>query len=122
MAPSPPAGFSPLLLAVTVIVAVMLAVGALYVLISYQHPDDANQAWFPKLVVLLAMWLSCAAVLLFPLDVANRAACGFLLDDGSACRATLPMRELWHAAFFTLLGLAFVVCPFTLFYYEGDSD
>jgi LMBR1 domain-containing protein 1 len=118
-----PAGYSPLLIALTVIVAVMLAVASAYVLVSYQHPDDANQAWAPKLVVVLAMWLSCAAVLLFPLDVAVRAACGaLLLADGSACRLTLPMRELWHAAFFALLGLAFLACPFMLFFYEGDSD
>lgn len=113
-------GFSALLLAIAVIVAVMLAAGCVHVLVTYGHPDDSCQAWFPKAVALLAMWTSCAAVLLFPLDVANRAACG---ASGVECaRPTLPMRELWHAAFFSLLGLAFVACPFTLFFYEGDSD
>lgn len=126
------AGFSAAVLAVTIIVAVLLAAGAVWLLAIYQHPDEARGAWFPKLVVVISIWTAEATVLLFPLDVANRAACssGLLVaadgDGGGsgrgACRLTLPMRQLWHAAFFTLLGLAYLVCPFTLFFYEGDSE
>jgi LMBR1 domain-containing protein 1 len=135
-----PAAAAALLLAVTIIVAVLLAAGAAYLVFVYQHPDDARGAWLPKIVVVLSVWISGATVLLFPLDVANRAACASGLlpfsaaaargeaggdagsGGGSSCRLTLPMRQMWHAAFFTLLGLAYLVCPFTLFFYEGDSE
>jgi LMBR1 domain-containing protein 1 len=39
--------------------------------VHYQHPDDRNEAWFPKLTVLLGLVLAGATVLLMPLDVAN---------------------------------------------------
>ena len=39
-------------LIVAILVAfIILAVVGFYVLVKYQHPDDKNEAWFPKLVV-----------------------------------------------------------------------
>ena len=38
---------------------------------EYQHPDDKNDAYIPKLVVWFGFVLSGATVLLLPLDVAN---------------------------------------------------
>jgi hypothetical protein len=49
----------------------LLLVASVYFLVQYQHPDDRNEAWFPKLTVLLGLVLSGATVLLLPLDVAN---------------------------------------------------
>jgi LMBR1 domain-containing protein 1 len=49
----------------------VLLVAAVYLLIFYQHPDDHNEAYMPKLVVLLGFVLAGATVLLLPLDVAN---------------------------------------------------
>ena len=40
-------------------------------MVKYQHPDDKNDAYFPKLVVLFGFVLAGATVLLLPLDVAN---------------------------------------------------
>jgi len=39
--------------------------------VYYQHPDDHNEAYAPKLVVTLGFVLAGATVLLLPLDVAN---------------------------------------------------
>lgn len=59
------------LILATSITFVLLLIAALYFLVYYQHPDDRNEAWFPKLTVLLGLVLAGATVLLLPLDVAN---------------------------------------------------
>ena len=60
-------------LIVSMVVAffILLVVG-FYFLVYYQHPDDHNDAYFPKGVVILGFVLAGATVLLLPLDVANR--------------------------------------------------
>lgn len=50
----------------------ILLVGGVYLLVYYQHPDDHNDAYFPKFVVIGGFVLAGATVLLLPLDVANR--------------------------------------------------
>ena len=69
------AGYNYFLIVVTAVVCVLAVVVALYLLVSFQHPEDRNQAWFPKGVVILGISLAIWTVLLFPLDVANRQAC-----------------------------------------------
>ena len=69
------AGYNYFLIIVTAIVCVLAVVVALYLLICFQHPEDKNQAWFSKGVVVLGISLAIWTVLLFPLDVANRQAC-----------------------------------------------
>lgn len=55
----------------TVVAFFILFVIALYLLVYYQHPDDHNEAYFPKAVVLGGIMLAGATALLLPLDVAN---------------------------------------------------
>ena len=50
---------------------IILLIVALYLLVYYQHPDDHNDAWGPKFVVLFGFVLAGWTVMLFPLDVAN---------------------------------------------------
>ena len=59
-----------LILSTVVAFFVLLVVGV-YLLINYQHPDDRNEAWLPKFVVLGGFILAGATALLLPLDVAN---------------------------------------------------
>jgi LMBR1 domain-containing protein 1 len=62
-----------LFLIISMIVAfVLLIIIGIYCIIYYQHPDDHNDAYFPKLIVLGGFVLSGVTVLLLPLDVANR--------------------------------------------------
>jgi LMBR1 domain-containing protein 1 len=60
-----------LIVSMVVAFCILLVVGV-YVLVYYQHPDDHNDAYFPKLVVILGFVVAGATVLLLPLDVANR--------------------------------------------------
>ena len=59
------------LICVIVISLVILLVVGLYFLVKYQHPDDKNDAYIPKLIVWFGFVLAGATVLLLPLDVAN---------------------------------------------------
>jgi LMBR1 domain-containing protein 1 len=61
------------LIVVTVAAFFILLVIAVYLLVYYQHPDDKNEAYLPKFVVIFGFVLSGATVLLVPLDVANNA-------------------------------------------------
>ena len=49
----------------------ILLIVAVYLLVHYQHPDDKNEAYLPKFVVIFGFVLAGATVLLLPLDVAN---------------------------------------------------
>ena len=55
----------------TVVAFFILFVVAVYLLVYYQHPDDRNEAYFPKAVVIGGIMLAGATALLLPLDVAN---------------------------------------------------
>ncbi len=114
-------GFNWFLILVAAVASVLVLAGCIYLLVEYQHPEDRNQAWWPKIVVVLSMTLAIWTVLLFPLDVANTQACAQDISP-SACTYTLPMTQLWYACFIANLVLVFPIIPFTLFFYEADSD
>ena len=42
------------LIVIAVVLSVLVLVVNIYILIHFQHPDDRNQAWFPKIVVVSA--------------------------------------------------------------------
>jgi len=44
---------------------------AVYLLINYQHPDDKNEAHFPKFIVIVGIMLAGFTAFLLPMDVAN---------------------------------------------------
>lgn len=103
-------------------VVCVLAIGvALYILITYQHPEDKNQAWLPKIVFVFGVSLAIWTVLLFPLDVGNRKACA----DGIAysnCKFAIPTRELWYTCYAGIGAMVGLIIPFSIFYYEADSE
>ncbi|GKB47700.1 LIMR family protein [Tanacetum coccineum] len=90
-------------------------------IIDYQHPDDKNQAYFPKFVVVLGLCVSSISILMLYADVANRQACQYAIYSG-ACNLMLPMKDLWLVVSIVAAILVFFVIPFTMFYYEGDKD
>ena len=57
-------------IAIVVAVTILLVIG-FYLLVNYQHPDDKNEAYLPKAVVVLGFCLAGITVLMLPLDVAN---------------------------------------------------
>ena len=102
------------LIIVCIILPVIILLGNVYVLINFQHPEDHNQAYFPKAVVVFSLTLSVMSVLMFPLDVANTRAC----DEDISCSLTLPMKDLWYAVYVIMaINVAFII-PFCIFFYE----
>ena len=61
------------LIIICVVLALIVIGVTTYIMCIYSSPHDKNQAWVPKIVVVLSFSLACFAVLLLPLDVANRA-------------------------------------------------
>lgn len=116
-----PPGFNWFLILVVVVVAILVLLSMIYVLIHYSHPEDRNQAWVPKIIIVFGMSLAVFAILMYPTDVANTAACSSSLSP-SACTFTLPMKTMWLVLFIAILVMSFAVIPFTLFFYEADSD
>lgn len=106
---------------VVAVVGVLTVIFSLYLIVIYQHPEDKNQAWFPKLVVLLGMTIAIYTVLMFPLDVTNSQVCDLNLPLVD-CSTTFPMEQLWEAVYIANMILVFVLIPFAFFYYEGDSE
>uniref|UniRef100_A0A8R7V012 LIMR family protein n=1 Tax=Triticum urartu TaxID=4572 RepID=A0A8R7V012_TRIUA len=113
--------FNVALVIVAAVVSVLVLLVSVYLLVNYQHPDDANQAWFPKLVVVLGITVAVLSILMLPADVANRQACKRAVYSG-ACALTLPMKTLWLVVYIIDAVLVFLVIPFAMFYYEGDRD
>ncbi|KAK9159070.1 hypothetical protein Scep_005644 [Stephania cephalantha] len=113
--------FNLALVIVAIVVCVLVFVFNVYLLINYQHPDDKNQAYFPKFVVVLGLTVAAVSILMLPADVANRQACRHAIYNG-ACKLTLPMKDLWLAVYIADAILVFFVIPFAMFYYEGDQD
>ncbi len=109
------------LIIVAAVVSLLAIAVAVYVLITYQHPEDHNQAWLPKLVFVLGVSLAIWTVLLFPLDVGNRQACaqGVALSN---CKLAIPTRALWYACYIGIGAMVALVIPFSVFYYEADSE
>ena len=103
------------------VVAILVLLVSLYLVVHFQHPEDKNQAWIPKLVVLLGFTVAMWTVLLFPLDVANQQACDLDIPL-SSCDTTLPMTQLWYAVYIANIVITFVLVPFSIFYYEADSE
>ncbi|URE24162.1 LMBR1-like membrane protein [Musa troglodytarum] len=113
--------FNLALVIVAVVVCVLVLLVNVYLLVNYQHPDDVNQAYFPKLVVVLGLSVAAVSILMLPADVANRQACQHAIYSG-ACTLTLPMKDLWLVVYVADAVLVFLVIPFAMFYYEGDQD
>lgn len=109
------------LILIIIVVTIGVVIGNIYLVVYYQHPDDNNQAWFPKIVVVLGLSLAFLSVMMLPLDRANRSACaeGIVL---SACKLTLPMYDLWYWVYMAMVIIIAFVIPFTMFLYEADGD
>ncbi|CAN0879737.1 LIMR family protein At5g01460 [Linum grandiflorum] len=113
--------FNLALVIVAIVVCVIVFLFNVYLLVNYQHPDDKNQAYFPKIVVVFGLSVAVISILMLPADVANRQACRHAIYNG-ACNLTLPMKDLWMAIYIVDALLVFFIIPFAMFYYEGDQD
>ncbi|EJK48296.1 hypothetical protein THAOC_32924, partial [Thalassiosira oceanica] len=106
---------------VTVVAFVLLTVVGVYLIVKYQHPDDKNDAYLPKLVVLFGFVLSGATVLMLPLNVANNE--GYAGCDGfdTAICGGINMTLFWTVIYWLIPAWVFLLIPFSIFFYEADD-
>ncbi|KAL9183464.1 hypothetical protein ACHAXT_004320 [Thalassiosira profunda] len=109
------------LIVVIVVAFVLLAIVGLYLVVKYQHPDDKNDAYIPKLVVLFGFVLAGWTVLMLPLDVANND--GYPGCDGynTALCGGLNMELFWTIIYWLIPVWVFFLVPISTFYYEADD-
>jgi len=114
-------GFNWFLIVLCIVMALLMIVVSVYTLLHYQHPEDKNQAWWPKIVVVFSIWLAVCTVLFFPIDVANRKSCadGIPLD---LCRFAIPATQIWYILMIANVATVYAIIPFTMFFYEADTD
>ncbi|EAL60617.1 LMBR1-like conserved region-containing protein [Dictyostelium discoideum AX4] len=98
------------LIIVAVVIPALVALGSLYLIAYFQHPDDKNVAYFPKIIVILGITLAATSILMLPLDVANQGGKG-----------GFPMDILWIVIYIVVAVFAIVICPFAMFFYESEE-
>lgn len=109
------------LVIVCIVAFVILTIIALYLLVHYQHPDDNNEAYLPKLVVIFGFVLAGSTVLMLPLDVANNEGYAGCEGYDTAFCGGLNMEVMWSIVFWAIPIWVFVLIPFSTFYYEADD-
>jgi LMBR1 domain-containing protein 1 len=103
------------LVVVAAVMAVITVALVFYLVVLFSSEDDKNQAWFPKIVVVLSLSLACFNVLILPYDIANRMDPALQGTPGGGIDVTL----VWQIVLYAIAALTFVICPFAMFYYES---
>jgi hypothetical protein len=102
-----------LIIVCIVFTGLSFAVG-LYIVVSFQHKEDRVgpfYSWMCKIIVTVSLGCAAMNVLILPLDALNRATHNSLQIDLMCWIFTIAS-----------LGLAFVVVPFAIGYYERHDD
>ncbi|KAG8460105.1 hypothetical protein KFE25_014250 [Diacronema lutheri] len=93
-----------------VVMLIMTLAASLYILVYFQHEEDRNTAWAPKIVVLIGLSLAAWIVLALPLDIANTKVDGGLRID-----------VVWQILYTTIAIWCIAVIPFAIFFYESED-
>ena len=118
------ANTDPLLIVGITLLIIMVLVINVYTLVYWQHPDDRNDSYFAKFVIIFGLQLSSMCVLMLPIDVANNG--GSPSCDESAAASTIycggiDMLSVWEVLFLAIAFVFVVFIPFCTFYYEADD-
>jgi len=111
----------PLLIVGIVIMIALVFVVNIYTLAYWLHPDDKNESYIARIVIIAGLQLSAVSVLMIPIDVANNGG-NYLCDTGSASYCGgLDMTLFWKIQFCFIAFFLVVPIPFSTFYYEADD-
>eukprot|EP00192_Tetraselmis_astigmatica_P002540 CAMPEP_0117667398 /NCGR_PEP_ID=MMETSP0804-20121206/10941_1 /TAXON_ID=1074897 /ORGANISM="Tetraselmis astigmatica, Strain CCMP880" /LENGTH=560 /DNA_ID=CAMNT_0005475113 /DNA_START=52 /DNA_END=1735 /DNA_ORIENTATION=+ len=114
------------LLVVACVFAVLVFFFSLYILVFYQHPDDPDQSWWSKAVVLYSTWLVFYTPIFSAVDFAavqnGCPATDSVSDDlnrflgsltsGGDCM--IPTQTILYFLLFTNLIMSYWVIPFSI--------
>jgi len=118
------ANTDPLLIVGITLLIVMMLVINVYTLVYWQHPDDKNDSYFAKFVIVFGLQLSSMCVLMLPIDVANNGGspnCDATAVASSIYCGGIDMLSVWETLFLALAFVFVVFIPFCTFYYESDD-
>ena len=103
-----------LILTLTILIAVSLLVGSIYLLAYYIHPDDKRDVFgiIAQIFSVLGLTLAFGQVLLLPLDVSNNR------QDGDG----FNMKTFWYVTFIGSAVFIFILYPIITGLYESDPD
>lgn len=103
------------LVIVAIIVATLTLALVFYLVVLFSSEDDENQAWLPKVIVVLGLSLACFNVLLLPYDVANKQHPEVANSTGGGVDTVL----VWQMVMISVALFCFLIVPFSIFYYEA---
>ena len=107
------------LIVVAIVIAILVLGLIAYIVVLFSSPEDKNQAWLPKVIVLIGLAMACFNVLLMPYDIANRRSTDVANSVGGGINVVL----VWQIVMWTICGFTFLIVPFAMFYYEAmDPD
>ncbi|EGG21903.1 LMBR1-like conserved region-containing protein [Cavenderia fasciculata] len=98
------------LIIVAIVVVALIILASLYLIVYFQHPDDKNVAWLPKIIVVAGLTLAAVSILMLPLDVANKGGEG-----------GFPMDTIWLVIYIAIAIFSVIIVPFAMFYYESEE-
>ena len=102
---------------------IILLIVNVYTFANYASPDDSNEFWFPKFIIVLSLQVSLMCVLLLPIDVANNAGspyCDGFQTQGTFC-GHIDIFLMWEVLFMCGALLLILFIPFSAFYYLADD-
>ena len=94
---------------VAVIAYIIIFAVCSYVLIYFAHEDDNQDAYFPKMVVVMGLTTGIVSIMMLPLDVANRGS----------THGGIPMDALWITIYIVIAVLVVLLIPWAYFYYTN---
>lgn len=103
-----------LILILTIVMAISLVIGSIYLLAYYSHPDDKWDCMgiIAKILSVIGLTLAFGQVLLLPLDVSNNR------QDGDG----FNMKVFWYITFLGSAIFIFILYPIVTGLYETDSE
>lgn len=110
------AAFPVFMVVSSVILSVITLILVAFFIVRFSHPDDKNEARFPRIVVLLGLFLAFSAVLVLPFDVANARN----FDNNALDQISVGV--LWQIVFIIQAIFVVLVIPFAFWFYESDVD
>eukprot|EP01041_Mallomonas_annulata_P002734 gene2734-5382_t len=110
-----------LVVAIAILIFLLLVIDV-YILVHFQHPDDKNESYVAKFIIVIGLLVSQLSVLLLPIDVANNNGS---IDcqsnaDGNVCGG-IDMTLFWQVLLVIVIVMLIVIIPFATFFYEADD-
>ena len=103
----------------------ILLVINVYILGYYTHPEDKNQSYMAKALVVLGLELATVSILMLPIDVANNMGdpgCDLVRQRTyTTLCGNVNMYSMWQSLFDMMGFVVVVLIPFAIFYYGAEE-